>query len=292
MSAIILDRRLEPVPIGVIGDLYIGGIGVGRGYLNDPSRTADAFIPDRFSDCPGARLYRTGDRGRRRADGNLDFLGRVDHMIKIRGFRIEPGEIEAALVLHPEVDEAVVVAREHPSGERVLVGFFVSSASPAPTGALLRAFLATHLPPYMVPTLLSAIPAVPLTAHGKVDARGLPSPAWEDQHAREHVPARTRSEAMLARIWADVLQLDRVGISDDFFAIGGDSIRSIQIVARCKRAGLELRPTDLFLHPTIASLAAHADRQSAVRDAPALATLDVSADHLARALAQVQFEAD
>jgi aryl carrier-like protein len=143
----------------------------------------------------------------------------------------------------------------------------------------------------MLPTLVTPIPAVPLTAHGKIDPSGLPAPGWAALDAREHVAPRTRSEAMLARIWADVLQLESVGVDDDFFAIGGDSIRCIQIVARCKRAGLELRPTDLFLHPTIASLAAHAERQPSA-PTPLPAALHVSADHLARALAQVVFEAE
>ena len=293
MAAYVLDCLLSPVPVGVIGDLYIGGLGVGRGYLGDPRRTADVFIPDRFCDTPAGRLYRTGDLARRRADGNLDFLGRIDHMIKVRGFRIEPGEIETALVLHPDVSEAAVVARQHPSGERVLVAYVVPSSKGAPDLQAVRAFLGSRLPQYMVPTLIYPIPALPLTSNGKVDQRALPAADWEDAGKREHVSPRTSTEATIARIWAEVLRLDQVGTSDDFFAIGGDSIRSIQIVTRCRHAGLELRPTDLFIHPTIAALAAHADqRREQTHPSPVASALDVSADHLAQALAQVHFDVD
>ncbi|WP_437321790.1 non-ribosomal peptide synthetase [Sorangium sp. So ce385] len=293
MAAYVLDRQLTPVPAGVIGELYLGGIGVGRGYLHDPRRTAESFVPDRLSGPPGARLYRTRDLARRRADGSLEFLGRADGMIKIRGFRIEPGEIEATLVLHPDVSEAAVVAREHPSGERLLVAYVVPRSGEAPDGHALRAFLGSQLPQYMVPHLICAIPALPLTSNGKVDQRALPVADRENAGAREHVPPRTDTETTLAGIWAEVLGFERIGTSDDFFAIGGDSIRSIQIVARCKRTGIELRPADLFLHPTIAALAAYVDRRREPNRPLAVAPeLHVSAAHLAQALAQVGFDAD
>ncbi|MGA8810767.1 MAG: amino acid adenylation domain-containing protein, partial [Thermoanaerobaculia bacterium] len=252
MTAHVLDANLAPVPAGVAGDLYIGGIGVGRGYINDPERTAAAFIPDPFSNRPNARLYRTRDLARRRADGNLDFLGRVDAMIKLRGFRIEPGEIEAALAQHPSVAAAAVIAREHPSRERVLVAYIVARAASADE---LRQFLGERLPQYMVPTAITFLDALPLTANGKLDARQLPAPQWEASEEQEIVAPRTPAEEALAAIWAEVLGLERVGVTQDFFAIGGDSIKSIQIVARSKRAGLEIRPSDLFQHPTIAALA-------------------------------------
>ncbi len=292
MTAYVLDPLLSPVPVGVVGDLYVGGIGVGRGYLGDPLRTADSFIPDPFSEREGARLYRTGDRGRRRADGNLEFLGRTDHMIKVRGFRIEPGEIEATLALHPEVEEAVVIAREHPSGERVLVAYVVSSAESKPDTRSLRAFLGQQLPQYMLPTLTVTVPALPLTAHGKIDLAGLPAPEWEELAEREYVPPQTPREEELAKIWAEVLQLERIGRSDDFFSIGGDSIRSIQIVARCKRVGIELSPSDLFLHSTVATLAAHADRATVTPTPTPLPTFHLPPAQLAHALAQVEFETD
>ena len=170
MSAHVLDGNLAPVPVGVVGELYIGGVGVGRGYLNDPVRTAAAFIPDPFSHLPGARLYRTRDLARRRADLALDFLGRVDHMIKLRGFRIEPGEIEAALCRHPAISEAAVLARDHPSGERQLVSYVVSSGrapDDIPDAENLRQFLTDRLPRYMVPTTFCFCDALPLTANGK-----------------------------------------------------------------------------------------------------------------------------
>jgi acyl-coenzyme A synthetase/AMP-(fatty) acid ligase/aryl carrier-like protein len=291
MTAHVLDANLAPVPIGVVGELYIGGIGVGRGYVNDPDRTAASFIADPFGIRPGARLYRTRDLARRRADGNLDFLGRTDQVIKLRGFRIEPGEIEAALSRHPAISAAAVVAREHPGGERVLVAYIVAKEHEVAADEL-RQFVAERVPQYMVPSMFCPIDELPLNANGKLDAKQLPQPEWNLETDNELVAPRTATEERIAEIWKDVLKLERAGVTQDFFAIGGDSIRSIQIVARCKRAGLHLRPSDLFQHPTIAALAALADRTSnedAAADAE-LAALEVSAEHLDLAFGQVAFD--
>lgn len=305
MAAYVLDRHLAPVPVGVVGDLYIGGVGVGRGYCHDPIRSATAFIPDPYSSHPGARMYRTRDLARRRVDGNLDFLGRVDNMIKLRGFRIEPGEIEAALSRHPVIAGAAVLARTDPAGERRLVGYVVlapqhQSLSDAPPGAeTLRQFLASSLPQYMVPTHFCFLDRLPLTANGKLDQRRLPEPAWHITPAEQLIAPRTPTEALLADCWAAVLGRERVGVTQDFFAIGGDSILSIQIVARCKRAGLHLRPSDLFQYSTIAALAALADGNapsagdgSDVESTDQLASLQVSREHLEIALGQVDFDAE
>jgi acyl-coenzyme A synthetase/AMP-(fatty) acid ligase/aryl carrier-like protein len=289
MTAHVLDANLAPVPDGVAGDLYIGGVGVGRGYINDPERTAAAFVADPFSSDTGARLYRTRDLARRRADGNLDFLGRVDAMIKVRGFRIEPGEIEAALMQHPSISAAAVIARDHPSRERVLVAYVVSRASNDPSPDELRRFLTDRLPQSMVPTTVVFLDTLPLTANGKLDQRRLPAPQWEMTEALDVVAPRTPAEEAIASIWADVLGLERVGVTQDFFAAGGDSIKSIQIVARCKRAGFEVRPTDLFQHSTVAALAAFAER-GAPRVAEAIPALEVSQEHFDLALAQVEFD--
>ncbi|HYM62409.1 MAG TPA: amino acid adenylation domain-containing protein [Thermoanaerobaculia bacterium] len=296
MAAYVLDTNLAPVPVGVVGELYIGGIGVGRGYINDAERTAAAFIPDPFDSRPGARLYRTRDHARRRADRNLDFLGRTDAMIKLRGFRIEPGEIEAALSRHPLVSAAAVSAREHPSGERVLVGHVVPAKALGgiPPGVdELRQFLGERLPQYMVPSVFCFLDALPLTANGKLDQRRLPAPEWQVALGQDLVAPRSATEERLAGIWAEVLGLKQVGVTQDFFAIGGDSIRSIQIVARCKRAGIELRPSDLFQHPTIAALAALAERSVPAGEGVApIPAMRVSQEHLDLALGQVEFDED
>ncbi len=285
-TAYVLDRDLEPVPAGVVGELYIGGAGVGRGYLNDPVRTAVAFVPDPFSDVPGSRMYRTRDMARRRVCGKLDFLGRTDDVIKLRGFRIEPGEIEAALCRHHAVRDAAVVARANPNGERMLVAYLVCDDV---VESELRAFVAERVPQYMVPSKLIAIESLPLTPNGKVDARALPPPQWQVEAAEALVAPRTAAEETLAAIWREVLGLEAVGVTQDFFAIGGDSIRSVQIVARSKRAGLHIRPSDLFQHSTIAALAAFAEL-SQPQDELAPAALQVSAEHLELALQQVAFD--
>jgi aryl carrier-like protein len=282
----------------VLGELYIGGIGVGRGYFRNAERTAAAFVPDPFSTTPGARLYRTRDFARRRADGNLDFLGRTDNTIKLRGLRIEPGDIEAALVQHASVKQAAVLASPHPSGENVLIAYIVPANDAAPPDSQqLRRFLSERLPAAMVPAIFSIIDVLPLTANGKLDARRLPPPRWDIAPGQEMIAPRTPTEERIAAIWTDVLAIERVGVTHDFFAIGGDSIRSIQIVARCQRAGIHVRPSDLFQHPTVAALAALSDANAAANvvsptsTAP-FAPLQISDEHLALALAQVSFDTE
>jgi amino acid adenylation domain-containing protein len=252
----ILDARLLLAPFGVAGELYVGGVGVTRGYLARPDLTAERFVPDPFSAEPGARLYRTGDQVRYTAGGDLEFLGRRDDQVKIRGFRIELGEIEAALASHPGVREAVVLAREDSPGERRLVGYFLPAVDPAPNVDELRRYLVSRLPDPMVPAVLMAMRALPLTANGKVDRRALPPPSSvRPDLEREYVPPRTPLEEQLATVWSEVLGIERIGIHDSFFALGGDSIRSVRVVALLKERGLEISVESLFRHQTIADLA-------------------------------------
>ncbi|HEU0146646.1 MAG TPA: amino acid adenylation domain-containing protein, partial [Bradyrhizobium sp.] len=250
----VLDRQHTPVPVGVAGELYIGGIGVARGYLGRPGLTAERFVPSPFK--AGERLYRTGDLARWRSDGALDYLGRIDHQVKIRGFRIELGEIEAALLTHPDVEQAAVVVRDD-TGERRLVGYVAMREGHADTEALRRDLQRT-LPDYMVPTAMVQLDRLPLSANGKLDRNALPAPDWHG--AGEIVAPRNATEEALAAIWRDVLKLDRVSVNDSFFALGGDSIQSIQVVARANQAGLPLTARQVFEQQTIAGLAAVAGR--------------------------------
>ncbi|HEX4494252.1 MAG TPA: amino acid adenylation domain-containing protein, partial [Thermoanaerobaculia bacterium] len=259
---LLLDPRLSPVPAGVTGELYIGGAGVCRGYLHRPDLTAERLVPDPFgmSEEGGERLYRTGDLGRRLPDGTIEFLGRSDHQVKIRGFRIELGEIEAALLSQPGVREAAVLAR---SG-----GLAAYVAGDASAGAL-RAALGERLPDYMIPTTFVALPALPLTANGKVDREALPVP--ERQSAPEtFVAPRTPIEEVLAGIWGELLGLDRVGAGDHFFALGGHSLLATQVMSRLRAAfGVEMPLRDLFEAPTVAALAVRVE--AARRSGAALA---------------------
>jgi len=254
-AAYVLDAGLRPVPAGVAGELFLGGPALARGYLGRAALTAEKFVPDPFSTEPGARLYRTGDRARREEDGTLVFLGRVDFQVKVRGFRVEPGEVEAALERHPGVREAVVVPREDTPGETRLVAYVVGPGGAAPDAAALRAHLLGSLPEHMLPAAVVAMERLPLTPQGKVDRAALPAPGRAGG-ARDYAAPRTATEALLAGIFAQVLKRDRVGIHDPFFELGGDSIISIQVVARARAAGLHLAPRQVFEHPTVAELAA------------------------------------
>ncbi|MCP3144849.1 non-ribosomal peptide synthetase, partial [Pyxidicoccus xibeiensis] len=251
----LLDAEGQPVPVGVPGEVYVGGIGVGRGYLMDAVRTAEVFLPDVFSDVPGARMYRTGDLARWLPGGDIEFLGRVDFQVKVRGFRIELGEIESALLAYPDVREAVVVAREDVPGQKRLVAYV--SAKPGHTleVARVRTALKEKLPEYMVPAAFVVLEALPLTSNGKVDRKALPAPEAATEEARPYTAPRDDVEAALADIWARVLGRERVGIHDNFFDLGGDSIVSIQVVTRARQAGLRLTPRQLFQHQTVAELA-------------------------------------
>ncbi|HEX2094523.1 MAG TPA: non-ribosomal peptide synthase/polyketide synthase, partial [Longimicrobiaceae bacterium] len=255
----VLDAGLAPVPVGVAGEAYMAGVGVARGYLGRPGLTAERFLPDPFSDEPGARMYRSGDRVRRRADGSVEFLGRTDFQVKIRGFRIEPGEVEAALLRHPGVRDAVVVARGDGAGEARLVGYAVAAEpGAAPSAGELRAHLQASLPEYMVPAALVVLPELPLTPNGKVDRRALPAPEQAPGEAYE--APRTPTEEVLAGIWAQVLDVERVGRDAGFFALGGHSLLATRVVSRVREAfGAEVPLRVLFEAPTVAGLAERID---------------------------------
>ncbi|HEX7240013.1 MAG TPA: amino acid adenylation domain-containing protein, partial [Longimicrobiaceae bacterium] len=255
----VVGAGMMPVPVGVPGEMLIGGEGVARGYLDRPELTAERFVPDPFGRRPGARLYRTGDRVRWLADGNLEFLGRVDHQLRVRGFRVEPGEVEAALLEHPGVQEAVVVAREDAPGERRLVAYVVAGGEAAP--AALRAHLRERLPEHMVPSAFVALDALPLNLHGKTDRRALPAPAAEAPRAEPRDAARlTRTERVLAEVWKEVLGVDHVAPDDGFFDLGGHSLLLVRVHALLQeRLGREVPIVELFQHPTLGGLAAHLD---------------------------------
>ncbi|MDG1583390.1 non-ribosomal peptide synthetase [Pseudomonas sp. GOM6] len=248
-SLYVLDAELNLLPIGVAGELYIGGeVGLARGYFQRPELTAERFLPDPFG-AEGERMYRTGDLVRWRADGTLDYLGRVDHQVKIRGFRIELGEIESQLLALEGVQEVAVIARETPTGKQ-LVGYVVARDN-TDTHAL-RGELAKILPDYMVPAQIIALDKLPLTPAGKLDRAALPEPTWQSQ---DYEAPQTYNERILAAIWADVLGVERVGRQDHFFELGGDSIVALQVVSRARQQGLGLTPKDLFQQQTLTQLA-------------------------------------
>ncbi|WP_297600970.1 non-ribosomal peptide synthetase, partial [Mycobacterium sp.] len=243
----VLDKWLQPVPAGVVGELYLAGRGVGHGYVRRPGLTASRFVANPFGG-PGARMYRTGDLVRWGADGQLQYLGRADEQVKIRGYRIELGEIQAVLAGLDGVDRAAVVAREDRPGDKRLVGYITGTADPA----ALRAQLADRLPPYMVPTAVMVLDTLPLTGNGKLDKRALPSPEYT---ASEYRAPADAIEEILADIYAQVLGVERVGVDDSFFDLGGDSILSMQVVSRARAAGVICRPRDVFVEQTVARLA-------------------------------------
>jgi amino acid adenylation domain-containing protein len=262
----VLDGRQGPAPVGVFGELYIGGDGVARGYLERPELTGERFLPDPFSARPGARMYRTGDRVRWLPGGAIEFMGRLDDQVKIRGFRIEPGEIEVALSRHPALREAAVLARQE-GGDRRLVAYVVprDPANPPKVGEL-RAFLKESLPDYMVPAAILSLPALPVTANGKVDRNALPAPEASRPEERPYVAPRTPAEETLARLCAELLGLERVGVEDDFFELGGHSLLATQLLSRLRatfRVELPLRA--LFESPTVAGLAAAVEGASSAR---------------------------
>ncbi|HVJ88924.1 MAG TPA: amino acid adenylation domain-containing protein [Labilithrix sp.] len=256
-KAYVLNDALVPVPVGVAGQLYVAGEGLGRGYL-DPQMTAERWVPNPFSREPGARMYRTGDLVRWRADGNLLFVGRIDGQVKVRGLRIELGEIEAAILRSSNVRATVVIVREDRPGDKRIVAYVVADAQV--TAESLRAELASRLVPYMMPSSIVMLEQLPLTPRGKVDRRALPSPdTVKKEGGEELVVPRTQAESVLVEVWREVLGVDRVGIHDNFFALGGDSILSIQVVARAAQRGIRITSRALFQHPTIAGLATVAE---------------------------------
>jgi amino acid adenylation domain-containing protein/non-ribosomal peptide synthase protein (TIGR01720 family) len=262
----ILDAQQQPQPIGIPGELHVAGHGLARGYLGRPDLTSEKFVPDPFGTEPGARMYKTGDLVRYLADGQIEFLGRMDFQVKLHGFRIELGEIEAVLTQHPAVKEAAVLLREDTPGMQRLVAYIVAKPNENLELSNVRAFVSARLPGYMVPSVFTEQPSIPTTANGKVDRRALPQPVIDAVDLENpYVAPRTPTEETLTRIWADVLHLPRVGVHDNFFELGGDSILSIQIIARAKEVGLHLSPKQIFQTPTVAGLAAAASKLQAAK---------------------------
>jgi amino acid adenylation domain-containing protein len=251
----VLDRDLQPVPIGLTGELHVGGAGLAIAYLNRPDLTAERFVPDPYSGVPGARMYRSGDAGRFAADGRLDHLGRIDEQVKIRGFRIEPGEIHAALLDHPQVGAAIIDIAQGAAGPELVA--YVVAAGAAPSAEELRHHLGARLPAHMVPGSYCMIDAIPLTPNGKVDRRALPAPAAAPV-ARAYVAPVTSLEKQLAAIWSEVLRQERVGRLDEFFELGGHSLSATQVVFLVReRLGLQATLRALFEHPRLQAFAHH-----------------------------------
>jgi amino acid adenylation domain-containing protein len=291
----LLDPQGQPVPVGVPGELYIGGAGVARGYHRRPALTAARFVPDPFSATPGQRLYRTGDVVRYRADGAIEYLGRLDHQVKIRGFRIELGEIEQTLGQQPGIREAVVVARREASGSTRLVAYVTAQAGQGLDPLALRQALGRTLPDYMVPAVILPLAELPLSPNGKVDRKALPAPEAEAQRTAAYVAPENDTEQRLAAIWSQVLGLPRVGRQDNFFELGGDSINSLQILARAHQEGIKLTPKQLFDHPTIASVAAvavignidQAESASDMADPSRIADVELTDDEMQNLLEEI-----
>ena len=291
----ILDKYLNPVPIGITGELYIAGDGLARSYFNRPELTAEKFIPNPFSSKPGARLYKTGDLARYLPDGNLEFIGRIDHQVKIRGFRIELGEIEAVISQHSDVQTVVVLVPEDENGNKRLVAYLVLEQQRTNLKSSdLRNYLEEKLPHYMVPSTFVILESLPLTPNGKVDRKALPQPdQMQLELAATYVAPRNSIEQILAEIWSEVLGLKQIGIHDNFFELGGDSILTIQVISKADRAGLSLTPKQLFTHQTIAKLAAVADPTEPIPIEPTTSDLPLthlSADELAQVLQAVECE--
>jgi amino acid adenylation domain-containing protein len=264
----VLDHHLHHVPDGVVGELYVGGAGVGRGYLHDSERTAMAFGSDPFAGTPGARLYRTGDLGRRRSDGTFEYLGRIDHQMKIRGMRLDLDEITAVLRQHPGVRDAIVVATGAEADQR-LAAYVVLDAATPPGESALRQFLRERLPAVMIPAAFVFLDELPLTPNGKIDRRALPpAPVASAERESTYVAPRTPTEQTVAQVWCDILHVDRVGIHDDFFALGGHSIAAIRVQSRLRELlNVEAPLTAFFATPTVEKVAEALDARIAGRGA-------------------------
>jgi acyl-coenzyme A synthetase/AMP-(fatty) acid ligase len=258
----ILDEDMQPVPTGEAGELYIGGRGVARGYRNRPDLTAERFVPDPFTEIPGARLYRTGDLARSRSDGEIDFIGRIDQQVKIRGFRIELGEVEAVLMEHAGVSQAAAVAPEGASGTRTLVAYVVCPQASGAAADDLRRFLMTRLPDYMVPARVVALERLPLTSSGKINRGALGVMAAEElERDRVLEEPRTLIEQRLTAIVAALLKLEHVGVDENFFSLGGHSLLGAQLIARINEVfGVSLPLRTLFDSPTVAGLSSEIER--------------------------------
>jgi acyl-CoA synthetase (AMP-forming)/AMP-acid ligase II/acyl carrier protein len=259
-SLAIVDRAFNSSPIGVPGELMIGGAGVARGYLNRPDLTAETFLPDSCSAMPGGRVYKTGDLARCLAEGDVEYLGRIDHQVKIRGFRVELGQIESVLADIPGVTQSAVVVSEDPRQERRLVAYVVQRDVGASDAVDIVGRLRDRLPPYMLPSMVIVLPDLPRLPSGKLDRRSLPEPAWEKAEAQTIQPA-TPTESLLLPIWIDVLKLARIGVLDSFFELGGHSLTATQLVSRVNDAfGTALSLSAVFEAPTIRLLAVEIER--------------------------------
>jgi amino acid adenylation domain-containing protein/non-ribosomal peptide synthase protein (TIGR01720 family) len=262
MQLYVLDQHLQPMPIGVPGELYVGGLGVARGYLHQPELTTKRFIPNPFqSEIQKSKIYKTGDRARVLADGNLEFLGRMDFQVKIRGFRIEPGEIEATLGQHPAVQSAVVLVKEAAPNDQRLAAYVASDRQPAPTAGELRQFAQDRLPEYMIPAAFVVLDAMPLMANGKIDRNALPAPDWSRRDlADEYAAPRTPIEEALVKVWQQVLGVRQIGVHDNFFQLGGHSLLATQLISRIRTAfKVDLPLRNVFEAPTVAGLASLID---------------------------------
>jgi amino acid adenylation domain-containing protein len=273
----VLDDRRTVLPAGTVGELYIGGVGLARGYLHRPALTAERFVADPRD--PSRRLYRTGDLARQRGDGQFEFLGRTDHQIKIDGYRVEPGEIEAALMALEGVRQAVVTCVEKAPGDHRLAAYVVPSGAPPPAAAALRDALSRTLPAYMIPAAFVALQRLPLTPNGKVDRDALPAPDWKQLDGRAHAPARTSIEAHLAQLWAEVLEVSEVGIDENFFDLGGRSRLGAQLFARIEsELGIRLPLATLFESPTVAGLASRLEEHRGQGPWPSLVPIRAAAE--------------
>ena len=277
ITVYVLDKRLQPVPVGVTGELHIGGAGLARGYHERPDLTAEKFIPHPYADEPGARLYRTGDLARYLADGQIEYVGRLDHQLKVRGFRIEAGEVEAALAGHERVRECLVVTSADATGQARLVAYMVADAAAeqTPSRSELQAYLKERLPEYMIPSVFVWLLEMPLTRNGKIDRNALPAPdGQDDAHEKSSAVARTPIEEMLVGIWSQVLGVEQVGVQSNFFELGGHSLLAMQLVSRMRSAfRVEIPMRALFESPTIAELSEKIE--TALREGTGIQTMPV-----------------
>ncbi|MGR9052581.1 MAG: non-ribosomal peptide synthetase, partial [Gammaproteobacteria bacterium] len=264
VRAYIVDRTLQPVPVGVVGELLIGGAGITRGYLGRPEASAEKFVPDPFG-AAGERLYKTGDLARYRSDGDIEFVGRIDHQVKLRGYRIELGEIEACLTACPGIAAAAVTLREDSPGNPRLVAYIVAEASGAPDADAVKARLKRSLPEYMVPTAYATLDALPLNANGKADRSKLPAPDLEARRDDAYQAPRDEAEAAVADVWREILGVERISIHDDFFDLGGHSLAGVQVTAKIQELfGIDVPVNVLFEAPTVAQFV---DRVAAYQEA-------------------------